>query len=249
MCRHERRNGWYIRIQFHTVEADDACGAQRQALKSYQDYFFSSMIQGAAIGAVGGGLAGLAIGGNAQSALIGAGAGALVGGATGYFAAKQKANNDPVALTNSVYQDVSHENGQIDGVSVAFNNLKDCRLRSAQAVKRDYRDKRISQVRTRKPKLQVIKTRFLEDADFAAGLGKKMDERGGEYQTASEQIQTISPGPSRAASTGSARERRVVQVAGWSRASRRGVHEKPDAAEPAGWNLEQGFRSAAAADQ
>jgi hypothetical protein len=174
----------------YTVAADDSCGAQRQSLKAFQDYFFASMIQGAAIGAVGGGLAGLALGGNAQSAAIGAGAGALLGGTVGYYSAKQKANSDPVALTNSVYQDVNHENGQIDGVSAAFNNLKDCRLRSAQAVKRDYRDKRISQ-EDAQAKLQVIKQRFLEDADFAAGLGKKMDERGGEYQTASEQIQTL----------------------------------------------------------
>src|SRR5271168_2867936 len=73
----------------YTVAADDSCGAQRQSLKAYQDYFFASMIQGAAIGAVGGGLAGLALGGNAQSAAIGAGAGALVGGTVGYYSAKQ----------------------------------------------------------------------------------------------------------------------------------------------------------------
>ena len=40
----------------YTIAPDDACGAQRQTMKSFQDYFFSSMIQGAAIGAAGGGV-------------------------------------------------------------------------------------------------------------------------------------------------------------------------------------------------
>src|ERR1700733_10978023 len=74
----------------YTVAADDSCGAQRQSMKAFQDYFFPAMTQGAAIGAVGGGLAGLALGGNAQSAAIGAGAGALLGGTVGYYSAKQK---------------------------------------------------------------------------------------------------------------------------------------------------------------
>jgi len=176
----------------YTVAADDSCGVQRQALKSYQDFFFASMIQGAAIGAVGGGLAGLALGGNAQSAAIGAASGALLGGTLGYYQAKQKANTDPAALTNSVYQDVYHENGEIDGVSAAFNNLRDCRLRSAAAVKADYQAKRISQSDAQS-QLQLIRQRYLEDVEFAAGLGKKMDERGGEYQSASDQIMDTNP--------------------------------------------------------
>jgi hypothetical protein len=179
----------------YTVAADDSCGTQRQALKAYQDYFFASMIQGAAIGALGGGLAGLALGGNAQSAAIGAGAGALVGGTVGYYSAKQKANSNPAELTNSVYTDVNHENGQIDGVSATFNNLRDCRLRSAEAVKRDYREKRIP-LADAQTRLQTIRQRYLEDVDFAAGLGKKMDERGGEYQNASTQIMTLDPNAS-----------------------------------------------------
>ncbi|HUK58563.1 MAG TPA: SH3 domain-containing protein [Stellaceae bacterium] len=177
----------------YTVAADDTCAAQRQALKAYQDYFFSSMIQGAAIGAVGGGLMGLAIGGNAQSAAIGAGVGALAGGATGYFAAKQKANNDPVALTSSVYDDVNRENGQIDGVSAAFRAVRTCRLQAADAVKADYAAKRTTR-EDAQAKLQRIKQLFLEDVQFAQGLGSKMAERGTEYQTASDKIVQMNPG-------------------------------------------------------
>ena len=64
----------------YTISADDACANQRQAMKSFQDYFFASMVQGAAIGGVAGGLAGYAIGGNATGALVGAGTGAVLGG-------------------------------------------------------------------------------------------------------------------------------------------------------------------------
>jgi hypothetical protein len=183
----------------YTVAADDSCGPQRQALKAYQDYFFSSMIQGAAIGAVGGGLMGLAIGGNAQSAAIGAGVGALAGGATGYFAAKQKANSDPAALTSSVYDDVNRENGEIDGVSAAFRAVRTCRLQSADAVKADYAAKRISRDDA-EARLQRIKQLFLEDVQFAQGLGSKMAERGGEYQNASDKIVQMNPGAQQQAS-------------------------------------------------
>ena len=176
----------------YAVAADDACGQQRQALKSFQDYFYASMIQGAALGAAAGGLSGLLLGGDAKGAAIGAGAGALVGGVGGYYLAKQKANSDPAALTNAVYQDVSQENTKIDGVSAAFLQLKDCRLQSAQAVKADYQAKRISR-EDAQAKLQKTRTLFLEDVNFAEGLGSKIGERSGEYENASSQMLQVDP--------------------------------------------------------
>ena len=176
----------------YTVAADDVCGAQRQALKAYHDYFFSSMIQGAAMGAVAGGLTGLVIGGNAESAAIGAGAGALVGGFGGYYLAKEKANSDPASLTSSVYDDVNRENGEIDGVSAAFRAVRTCRIQSADAVKADYAAKRITHDDA-EAKLQRIKQLFLEDVDYAQGLGSKMAERGSEYQNASDKIVQVNP--------------------------------------------------------
>jgi hypothetical protein len=176
----------------YTVASDDVCGAQRQALKAYHDYFFSAMIQGAAMGAVAGGLTGLMIGGNAQSAAIGAGAGALVGGFGGYYLAKEKANSDPSSLTSSVYDDVNRENGEIDGVSGAFRAVRTCRIQSADAVKADYAAKRITHDDAQ-AKLQRIKQLFLEDVDFAQGLGSKMAERGNEYQNASDKIVQMNP--------------------------------------------------------
>ncbi len=176
----------------YTVSADDACANQRQAMKSFQDYFFASMVQGAAIGGVAGGLAGYAIGGNATGALVGAGTGAVLGGIGGYYSAKQKANGDPSALTLSVYQDVSQENSQIDAVSAAFLQLRDCRLRSASAVKADFAAKKISHDDAQ-AKLLKTKQLFLEDVTYAEGLGSKMASRAGEYDNASTQIMQSNP--------------------------------------------------------
>lgn len=129
----------------YTVASDDTCGDYKSQLKSYRDYFFSSMLEGAAIGAGVGALSGYLIGGNAQSTLIGAAAGGVVGGIGGYYVAKQKAaSGNQAALTNSVYSDLSKENGQIDGVTQSFDNLRDCRLRTAQTVQNDLAARRIS---------------------------------------------------------------------------------------------------------
>ena len=176
----------------YPISADDACGGQRQALKAYQDYFFSAMIQGAAVGAAVGGLAGYLAGNNTQSTLLGAGAGAVAGGAGGYFLAKQKANSDPAALTGSVYQDVSKENSQLDGVSLAFRNLRDCRLRSAEQVKSDYAAKRIARDDAQ-ARLAKIKALFVADVTFAESLGAKAAERGSQYDAASTQIEQLDP--------------------------------------------------------
>jgi len=176
----------------YSVASDDACAQQRQALKSFQDYFFASMVQGAALGAGAGALLGYGLGGNAQSALIGAGTGAIAGGMTGYYLAKQKANNDPVALTNSVYQDVSQENTKIAAVCVTFAQLKDCRLHTAEGVKADFQAKRLSR-EDAQGKLQKIRALFLEDVTFAEGLGSKIGERSGEYENASNQIMQVDP--------------------------------------------------------
>jgi hypothetical protein len=90
----------------YTVAADDLCAAERTQLKSFQDYFFQSMVQGAATGALLGGLSGLLIGGDAKGALIGAGAGAVIGGATGYLAANHRATSDTLAQTQPLYNDI-----------------------------------------------------------------------------------------------------------------------------------------------
>jgi hypothetical protein len=176
----------------YTVAADDVCAAERQQLNSFHDYFFQSMVQGAAAGALGGALMGGLIGGNAKGALIGAGAGAVVGGATGYFAAKQRAAGNPGQLTQSVYGDVSRENEQIDSVTLSFRRVSECRVRSAQSIKRDYAAGKMSQADAQ-ARLGRIRGLYQEDISIAESLGAKMDERGREYQSASGELMKLDP--------------------------------------------------------
>lgn len=176
----------------YAVAADDLCAAERTQLKSFQDYFFQSMIQGAATGALLGGLSGLLIGGDAKGALIGAGAGAVVGGATGYFAAKQRATSDPVALTQAVYTDIYNENAQLDSVSAAFVRLRDCRYQGAKLIKADFAAGRMSKADAQ-AKLGVMRQRFQEDIVFAEGLNSKIAERGSQYDGASNEVMKFDP--------------------------------------------------------
>ena len=178
----------------YTVSSNDACAAQRAQLQSYQTYFYQSMAEGALAGAAVGATAGALIGGNWKAALIGAGTGAVVGAAGGYLVAKQRATSDPVQLTQSVYNDISTENGQIDAVTASFLALKNCRFQTAELVKNDYKAGRMSR-EAAQAKLTEIQGLFNEDIAFAEALDAKINERGGEYQYASTELTKLQPPP------------------------------------------------------
>ena len=176
----------------YTVSADDTCGKEKEALKAYRDFFFTSIVEGAAIGAAAGGLTGFLAGGDTKSTLIGAGAGAVVGGVGGYFVAKQKVASNNTQLTDSIYSDVTKENQEIDGVTRTFRALRRCRLREARDLKRDYAAHKIAQDDAQS-KLKQIHDWYVEDIDFADALGAKMGDRGNEYQNAADNLETLDP--------------------------------------------------------
>ena len=176
----------------YTVAADDLCAAERTQLKSFQDYFFQAMVQGAATGALLGGISGLLIGGDTKGALIGAGTGSVLGGATGYFTAKQRATSDPVQLTQAVYTDVYNENQQIDSVTAAFIRLRDCRFQGARLIKTDFAAGRMSKADAQ-AKLGLMRQRFQEDIAYAEELNSKIASRGAEYDGASNEVMKFDP--------------------------------------------------------
>lgn len=172
----------------YLVASDDTCGEYKTELRSYRDYFFTAIAEGAGIGAAVGGLTSYLAGGSTKTSLLSAGAGGIIGGVGGYYLAKVKAaNGDRTKLADSVYDDVSKENHEIDGATAAFQRLRDCRLGTARTVKRDLARHRLSRDEADK-KLQQIHDWFEEDIDFADALGAKMDERGKEYANASDQM-------------------------------------------------------------
>src|SRR5262249_28196005 len=97
-------------------------------------------------------------------------------------------------LTQSVYNDISTENGQIDAVTASFLALKDCRFQTAQLVKNDYKAGRMSR-EAAQAKLAEIQSLFNEDIAFAEALDAKINERGGEYQYASTELTKLQPPP------------------------------------------------------
>jgi hypothetical protein len=171
----------------YQIASDDPCSAQRADLKSVEDSYVQGAMVGALGGALGGALLGGLIGGNTKGALIGAGAGAVAGGLGGYFLAKQNAAADRPTLVSSVYGDVAAENAKLDRVSGAFQQIRACRLRTADEVKRAYAAREIDRPAAQ-ARLAKIRQLYGEDIGVAEALGAKMNERGQEYQFASDEL-------------------------------------------------------------
>lgn len=181
----------------YSVSSDDTCGDYKTELRSYRDFFFTSILAGAAAGAAVGGITGYLAGGTTRDTLLGAGLGGVVGGVGGYYLAKQKASNgNKSELTDAVYDDVKKENSQIDGATQAFRKLRDCRTRTARLVKRDFTQRRLSHDDAQ-TKLKQIHDWLEEDIDFADALGAKMDTRGAEYADASDKMTKSDPSAKR----------------------------------------------------
>jgi hypothetical protein len=171
----------------YQIAADDPCSAQRAELKGVEDSYVQGAVAGALGGALGGALLGGLIGGNTKGALIGAGAGALAGGLGGYYFAKQNATSDRSTLVSSVYGDVATENAKLDRVTGAFRQVRECRLRNADEVKRAFATREIERPAAQ-AKLAKIRQLYSEDITVAEALGGKMNERGQEFQFASDEL-------------------------------------------------------------
>jgi hypothetical protein len=175
-------------------DAGDVCWSQRTELRGAQDYYARAVVEGAAMGAALGGLAGLVTGQSARSVAIGATAGAVAGGIGGYYMAKQRVATDAATLSASVYQDVIGANQQIDRATVAFAKLRDCRYAAAGQIKADWRAGRINRQEAQ-TRLAEQRRRFDEDLRIADEVGAKMGERAREYRYAADELERQSPSP------------------------------------------------------
>jgi outer membrane lipoprotein SlyB len=180
----------------YEIAADDPCGAYRAELKSVEDSYVEGAVLGALGGALIGGLAGGLIGGDSKGALIGVGAGAVAGGLGGYFLAKQNATSDRATLVSSVYGDIAAENAKLDRVTAAFRQIRQCRLRSAEEVKRAFAAREIERPAA-EARLAAIRQLYSEDIRVAEALGGKMNERGQEFEFASSELLKEDPAAQR----------------------------------------------------
>ena len=174
-------------------DASDVCRADRTALRSTGDFFAQDIVAGAAIGAVGGGLVGLAAGGNARGALIGALAGGALGAAGGYWHARQRQYTDQAQLYSAVYGDIQRENASIDRTQVAFNRLVACRNGEAARIRADFRAGRISRDQAANA-MAGVRARSGSDVRLASSISDHIQQRSNDFSYASREVQTSSSG-------------------------------------------------------
>jgi hypothetical protein len=161
----------------------DACRPQLLALDSTGDFYGEQILEGAALGALSGALIGGLASGRWQGALIGAAVGGASGAAVGYYAALQRQAADQQALFVQMSSDLSRENAQLDRTQIAFNNLMDCRLRSAEQVRDMVRTGRMDRAVARS-QMAEIRNRFQADLVLAQSINGRIAARGAEFDTA-----------------------------------------------------------------
>lgn len=176
----------------------DVCRAYVVQLDSTGDFYGEDILRGAAIGAGTGALAGGAIAAATgrrgsdilAGAAIGALAGGIVGGVGGYLAARQRQAQNQVMLMQAVGGDLRTENAQLDRTQLAFNQLVDCRVNTANRIRQDVRAGRIS--RDQGMALMAYQRDLMRrDVALARQINQKIGTRGAEFDTA---IESIAPG-------------------------------------------------------
>jgi outer membrane lipoprotein SlyB len=176
-------------------DGSDACRPQRVALDSTGNYYGQDMVRGAAIGAVSGGVLGGLIGaaatGRTRDIAIGAGAGVLAGGALGaaggYLAAKRRQAQDQASLSAAIGGDLANENAQLDKTQLAFNQLIDCRLMAAEAIRQEVRSGRMP-LEAGRQQMAALRERAQQDIAIARRINQQIGTRGAEFDTAIDAV-------------------------------------------------------------
>lgn len=201
-------------------DPSDVCRAERVALRNTGENFTKDIVEGAAIGAVAGGLLGLAAGGNLRSAAIGAAAGGVAGAIGGYWRARQKQYADQAQLYQAIYSDVTTENQNIDNTQIAFNHLVACRNTQAARIRADFRAGRISRDLAATA-MADVRAHADSDLRLAREISGHIQQRSQDFSYAGREVRTTvyssSPSsprtPARRPSTQTVRTANEVQTA------------------------------------
>ena len=175
----------------------DSCRDQRDALKSYGDYFAQNMIVGGAAGAAAGGIAAAATHQSVGTTVAMIAAGFTIGAAAGYWKTVSDKNANTQARYRAVNADVQAENKKVDGAQQAFNRLLDCRRRQAAQLRADVGAGRVSRADGVK-QMEQIKARYTDDVEIARRINSNMADHAVNLEYASEQLKprpyvTIAP--------------------------------------------------------
>jgi len=167
-------------------DGSDRCYAYRLALDSTGNYFAEDMIQGAAIGAIGGALIGGLATGSARGAIVGGLSGLAVGALGGYWNSKLQQGRDQ-AITGTL-SDLRAESTNLQKTQEALNQLVNCRRGEIATVKADLKAKRITREEA-ESRMSAIRVNLAKDYEIASSIDKNITKRNDEYLFAVDQVQ------------------------------------------------------------
>ena len=208
-----------------SVDASDPCQGERSAFSSSKTYFQDKIVTGAAVGALGGaalGALGAVISGgrDARSILAGAAIGGVVGGVAGagsaYYNTLAERARDQDELANYMNQDLARETQEIDRSVATFARLRTCRFDQARFVKNQVRGKVVDR-QTGLARIAFHRDKFNEEIGIARQFGVSMANRNRQFQDAAVALRqppaaTQRPGGSRPVAVTRASPQRVAAV-------------------------------------
>nr|WP_246484419.1 SH3 domain-containing protein [Marivibrio halodurans] len=174
------------------IASDDLCGRHSEELRGSKSYFERNIVQGAVIGAVGGALIGALITGDVGGALRGGLVGAAAGAGGGYLSARQREAEDRASLTRTVYQDSARESAQVVRALNSFSAARQCRIQTAERVKRDFKAGRLTREQAQQA-LDTERARYNDDITTVRAIGARVDERHQELVAAAETLSSGDP--------------------------------------------------------
>ena len=168
-------------------DGTDACRPYLVALDFTGNFFGAQIATGVALGALGGAAIGGLATGNWRGAAFGALAGGIAGGATAYWGALQQQQLDQQALYARVGSDIQRENAAIDKTQLAFDELTDCRFRQAEAIRADYRTRRIGRAQA-EAAMATVRQRAQRDVQLAQLINTQIQDRGQQFVVAATNV-------------------------------------------------------------
>lgn len=178
-------------------DGTDACYVHRVALDNTRSFFEEDVLKGALAGLAVGVVAG-ALAGGTRGAAIGAVSGLIVGAAAGgFFNELVRQQGVDGALTTTLTT-VERENQNLLKTQTAMDNLRNCRRQEIRAVQADFRAKRITR-EVGEQRMALIRTRMQQDYEIALAINGRVQERGGEFDTALKEVKATGKGKTQTA--------------------------------------------------
>ena len=181
-----------------TGDASDPCSRERSEFAGSKTYFQDKLVTSAALGAAGGAALGalgavMSGGRDARSILTGAAIGGVVGGVAGagsaYYNSLAERARDQEEVANYMNQDLATETDRIDRTTATFARLRTCRFSQARFIKDQFRSKAVDRT-TGLARIAYHRDKFNEEIGIARQFGVSMANRNQQFQEAANALRT-----------------------------------------------------------